>query len=152
MWGVGEGRFTEKVSRRITLRGSCLLESGFMKPSRQEERLGPEQDDRDRLGIGTEASVCVPHPLPVTQCLQEGKLQSEHIQVLYKDKCYHHQVLGPQWSGRSLVLGVEALGEMTEFVPMITFTLPLPTLGSQRAFTITISFGPHNNNGLGRDC
>lgn len=62
MWGVGEGRFTEKVSRKITLRGSCLLGWGFMKPSRWEEKLGPEKDDQDRLGIGTGASVCPPTP------------------------------------------------------------------------------------------
>lgn len=80
----GEGRFTEKVSRRITLRSSCLLGWGFRKPSRQEERLGPEQDDLDRLGIGTGASVS-PYPRPVTQRLQEGKLQSEHIWALNKD-------------------------------------------------------------------
>lgn len=77
---------------------------------------------------------------PVTQFLQE---ESSNTQVLYKEKSYHHQVVGPPWSGRFLVLGVRALGEeMTEL-------MQLPTLGSQRAaFTFTISFDLHINNGL----
>lgn len=50
-------------------------------------------------------------------------------------------------------MGVGALGEeMTELVPTINFTLQLRTLGSQRAFALSISFGAHNVNGLGRDC
>ena len=41
---------------------------------------------------------------------------------------------------------------MTELLPMITFTLQWPALGSQRAFTLAIIFGLHNDSGLGRDC
>lgn len=48
--------------------------------------------------------------------------------------------------------GCVAVGEeMAELVPVIICTLQLRTLGSQRVFTLTISFGPHSDNGLSRD-
>lgn len=61
-----------------------------MKPSGGEERLGPGQDDLDMLGLGMGANVSP----QIAQCLQEGKLQSEHTYALYKEKGYHHHVPG----------------------------------------------------------
>lgn len=133
----GRGRFTEKVPRRIILRSSCFLGWRLMKLSRGEKRLRPGQDDLDRLGARNWGK-CVP------LSHNAYRKESSNIQVLYKEKSYHHQVVGPLWSRRSLVLRVRTLEEMTELVQ-------LPTLGSQRvAFTLTISFGLHINNGLDR--
>lgn len=79
-------------------------------------------------------------PPPTSLSHNAYRKESSNLSTDWKEKGHHHQVLGSQRSRRSLVLGVGALGEeVTELVPMITFTLQLPTLGLQRAFILTIS-------------
>lgn len=123
--GGGGGRFTEKVPKRITLRSSCLLGWGAHGG---EERLGPGQDNLNRL-----RQVCGPPPTPTpTRSLSHNayRKESSNLSTDWEEKGHHHQVLGSQQSRRSLVLGVGALGEeVTELVPMITFTFQLPILG-----------------------
>lgn len=80
-------------------------------------------------------------PSPPTSLSHHAyRKESSNLSTDWKEKGHYHQVLGSQRSRRSLVLGVGALGkEVTELVPMITFTLQLRTLGLQRAFILTIS-------------
>lgn len=110
-----------------------------MKPSGGEKRLGSGQNDLDRLGLGTGANMSP----QIAQCLQKESSNLSTLTLSIKRKATITRYWGPQWSGRSLFLGVSALVE--EFVPMITLSI----LGSQRAFTLTIS---HEVSELVRDC